>query len=799
MEQSQSTSNFVVWHRKHGPMLKTPIEHFSARPQDVSMVLVGQFIDNRDFSVRQVQEWVDSWFTRDRISVKKENNLFFFYCREQQDRTDILGLYDTMNFKGAMLIIKAWKPLDSFKSFNFSEAALWIKIEGLPIVISSKSLANLIYSRIGKVLYYDEASGQPGFKKYFRALVWIKVKSPLIPGMYLEMQEEVSWEKAKKSIEKAISKASIPDSPVMFGSPNASLYSNKILGLPPSPEFLTTIVKLDEPRRAPMVFSSSSSSDNDSGGGDDNHPIDEEMHNVSSGNGSPRGHEESNASGRSGPSMRPIAPGSRQSQFSHHATLCEAQDVGSNSTQYHNSRKAKGKFVIPVTPHSFKRNRKKNAGKHFSAFNALLPTGVMGSKSAAGGFSEHKFNLSPRFNSFLGRNEELNSFYLAKPHQIGSFLPLNINTINASSLSLSSSKNLNTLSSHENTQVNMESNHSSPHSSNSITQPSHSHLNIHHSQPTEEVNTAQFNNSVPFETLPDLFPHENNFNYVNINDVGNSGDNLIAPNSLSSYFNSDDALYAGNFYADPYSLSDSINWGELQALLQESSSVHSPQTPLLLPGSHTSLQTGSSSSFHSAVAGLPSAEFADLRIFPCWPNSQPPEMESVAEGVFESRKRKFDELSEVLDAATAKQERLVDVPIQQHAVLSEVGTETDKVIFRAGNQEVSDTAALASKNQIIPGDSSQDMNKVSSTEPKVEQYSPSVIKSNVKPEIENNLIVSGKPEMEPPRRGSGRPPKPKRAVVQALRATGAGAAPRSGQQYWGYLLDLRRPPKEQCE
>ena len=54
-EQSQSTSNFVVWHRKQGPMLKTPLEHFSDRPFDVSLVLVGKFLDQREFTIRQVQ------------------------------------------------------------------------------------------------------------------------------------------------------------------------------------------------------------------------------------------------------------------------------------------------------------------------------------------------------------------------------------------------------------------------------------------------------------------------------------------------------------------------------------------------------------------------------------------------------------------------------------------------------------------------------------------------------------------------------------------------------------------------
>lgn len=134
--------------------------------------------------------------------------------------------------------------------------------------------------------------------------------------------------KSKKSIEKAISNASIPDSPVMFGSPNASLYSNRIIGLPHSPEFMTTIVKLDEPRRMPMVNLSSSSSDNDSGGDDVNNLNDEEMQNASSDHETQANRGDSNESGKSGPSARPTSHGPRQLRLEGEPNIWTGQEFG---------------------------------------------------------------------------------------------------------------------------------------------------------------------------------------------------------------------------------------------------------------------------------------------------------------------------------------------------------------------------------------------------------------------------------------------------------------------------------------
>lgn len=90
-----------------------------------------------------------------------------------------------------------------------------------------------------------------------------------------------SWTKVKSGIEKAIVEACKPEAPIMFDNPNASLYSNKIIGLPHTSKFITTQVKLNEPRRPSDISSSSSSSDNDD---DENQMNDQEMRNASTNN-----------------------------------------------------------------------------------------------------------------------------------------------------------------------------------------------------------------------------------------------------------------------------------------------------------------------------------------------------------------------------------------------------------------------------------------------------------------------------------------------------------------------------------
>lgn len=68
-------------------------------------MVVGKFIDSRDFEVEEIQEWVDLWLKKERIVVK-EGKFFLFFCQNYDDRQDILGMYGNLNFNGALLVFK---------------------------------------------------------------------------------------------------------------------------------------------------------------------------------------------------------------------------------------------------------------------------------------------------------------------------------------------------------------------------------------------------------------------------------------------------------------------------------------------------------------------------------------------------------------------------------------------------------------------------------------------------------------------------------------------------------------------
>ena len=311
--------------------------------------------------------------------------------------------------------------------------------------------------------------------------------------------------------------------------------------------------------------------------------------------------------------------------------------------------------------------KRKNRGNNLDGINELQCTASSVKKSVDGksqpGFNRNHL-LSHNFKSPHTQIKTSSPFSLVKPHHIGSFLPLNHNTINSFNPPLSSFKSLSSHSpSREIAPGIMESNTSSPHSSNSITQPPLLPLTPYHTQNIGE-NTPQINIHVPFEEYNEQFQQDVFQGHVNSNDLRNSWENSIGPNSLSSFFNFEDALFRGDPLFEPFSISDPLDWGKIQNFLQGQSSNISPQTPLQIPGSHSSLQTGSSSSFHSAVAGLSASEFADLRIFPVWQNYQGPAMDLNAVKEKSLGKRKFEELNEVLDSALKAKEILVEVPVK---------------------------------------------------------------------------------------------------------------------------------------
>lgn len=119
--------------RKRGPYVVPPPDIKDPSKEEFQRMVVGKFINDRDFDVEEVRAWVFSWSTRDFVEVWKEEDLFFFIMKNGEDYVDLMGRYHTLNYPGALLVLKPWFPAASFRSFNFSEATLWVKIEGIPL------------------------------------------------------------------------------------------------------------------------------------------------------------------------------------------------------------------------------------------------------------------------------------------------------------------------------------------------------------------------------------------------------------------------------------------------------------------------------------------------------------------------------------------------------------------------------------------------------------------------------------------------------------------------------------------
>ncbi|KNA18084.1 hypothetical protein SOVF_074090, partial [Spinacia oleracea] len=84
--------------------------------------------------------------------------------------------------------------------------------------------------------------------------------------------------------------------------------------------------------------------------------------------------------------------------------------------------------------------------------------------------------------------------------------------------------------------------------------------------------------------------------------------------------------YYGYVSEDTFPETDSASWSQLW---RDLGNIDSPTSHLAYPGSHESLQSGSSSSYHSQCRDIPRAEFENLRIFQAIMEDQIQEIEDA--------------------------------------------------------------------------------------------------------------------------------------------------------------------------
>lgn len=152
---------------KMGPIIPSLVGDM--QPADViyPMAILGQFKDYKNFSAAEIQSWVNSyWFTNEEIRVEKLGKTFFFYCKDIDDRDNLLSMKNAC-FHGALLVFKCWFPSAALRSFNFSICSLWIRVEGIPLTSNRVHVAERALKKIGRVICFDEASHREGPKISF--------------------------------------------------------------------------------------------------------------------------------------------------------------------------------------------------------------------------------------------------------------------------------------------------------------------------------------------------------------------------------------------------------------------------------------------------------------------------------------------------------------------------------------------------------------------------------------------------------------------------------------------------------
>ncbi|KAL2906002.1 Halomucin [Bienertia sinuspersici] len=197
-----------------------------------------------------------------------------------------------------MVIFKEWREQLALREYKFAETAVWVRVEGLPASVNQTSLAVNILEHVGVCIFLDKDNDESKPQRSTRARLWLNLRKPLIPGVFLELQDgTMKWvdirykgvfifckkygmighktdhcktptEKVKERIWEAIAKMCKEGEEIIF-TPHSHipLYTNKIKGLKSTPNLKTTPLNIKVSatnfEQASMRDHSDSSSENE--------------------------------------------------------------------------------------------------------------------------------------------------------------------------------------------------------------------------------------------------------------------------------------------------------------------------------------------------------------------------------------------------------------------------------------------------------------------------------------------------------------------------------------------------------
>ena len=109
-----------------------------------------------------------------------------FTFEDQDDLSKVLN-YSPWNINGSPLFLKRWENDETFDDIDFSKAAIWLQVHGLPLEKMTVTNATKIADCIGGLVEVDNLENlKPYRKSFLRIWVLIPLEEPLATGFMLQ-------------------------------------------------------------------------------------------------------------------------------------------------------------------------------------------------------------------------------------------------------------------------------------------------------------------------------------------------------------------------------------------------------------------------------------------------------------------------------------------------------------------------------------------------------------------------------------------------------------------------------------
>ncbi|OMO59330.1 hypothetical protein COLO4_34247 [Corchorus olitorius] len=156
-------------------------------PQWTRFMAVGKIHANKILNRKGVMAILRSiWSEEVAPGIREvgENTYGISFCSEKaRDRIIDEGPWSIMGFS---MNLQKWDSDITVSEIDFSELAIWVQIQDLPLEMLSSKNARIICQTIGSVIKVDEPTGLQGFgQSYLRVRVGINVDIPLICGFWV--------------------------------------------------------------------------------------------------------------------------------------------------------------------------------------------------------------------------------------------------------------------------------------------------------------------------------------------------------------------------------------------------------------------------------------------------------------------------------------------------------------------------------------------------------------------------------------------------------------------------------------